>query len=249
MVRRESATKAGSSRRRSLGRKAAIGLSTLCLVVGCSTPPAPRPVEARPVKTMVVTAGDELRTRSFPGTVEASRRVELTFQVPGLLVKLPVREGQQVAKGGVIAELRQDEFRARLEALRGQLGRPRRGHPGCGGRGARARGPRGRSEPSARGHDAPCAIRRYHRGGRLRTSSRRCGFGAGSSAGGRRCGASGTWSPRRATCAASSRSGSRRHDAIARRFPLPSLQCRARTSCAAPALLAAGYEPGTWVTL
>ena len=187
---------------------------------------------------MVVTAGDELRTRSFPGTVEASRRVELGFQVPGLLVKLPVREGQQVAKGGVIAELRQDEFRARLEALRGQLGRPRRGHPGCGGRGARARGPRGRSEPSARGHDAPCAIRRYHRGGRLRTSSRRCGFGAGSSAGGRRCGASGTWSPRRATCAASSRSGSRRHDAIARRFPLPSLQCRARTSCAAPALLA-----------
>ena len=70
---------------------------------------------------MVVTAGDELRTRSFPGTVEASRRVELTFQVPGLLVKLPVKEGQQVAKGGLIAELRQDEFRARLEALRGQL--------------------------------------------------------------------------------------------------------------------------------
>jgi len=63
--------------------------------------------------------------------------------------------------------------------------------------------------------------------------------GAGSSAGGRRCGASGTWSPRRATCAASSRSGSRRHDAIARRAPLPSLQSRARTSCAAPAWLAA----------
>ena len=42
-------------------------------------------------------------TRRFPGTVEASRRVELAFQVSGLLVKLPVKEGQKVAKGEVIA--------------------------------------------------------------------------------------------------------------------------------------------------
>ena len=40
-----------------------------------------------------------LSTRSFPGKVEASKSVELAFQVPGLLVKLPVREGQNVAKG------------------------------------------------------------------------------------------------------------------------------------------------------
>ena len=112
---------APSSRRRSLGRSAAIVSSTLCLAAACSTSPPPRPVEARPVKTMVVSAGDELRTRAFPGAVEASRRVELTFQVPGLLAKLPVREGQKVAKGDVIAELRQDEFRARLATLQGQL--------------------------------------------------------------------------------------------------------------------------------
>jgi RND family efflux transporter MFP subunit len=79
----------------------------------------------RPVKTAVVTAGEEPHVRSFPGKVEASKKVELAFQVPGLLVKLPVKEGQKVAKGAVIAELRQDEFRARLKALQGQLDQAR----------------------------------------------------------------------------------------------------------------------------
>jgi RND family efflux transporter MFP subunit len=74
---------------------------------------------------MVVVAGDDSHVRSFPGRVEASRRVELAFQVPGLLVKLPVREGQKVEQDEVIGELRQDEFKARLTALQGQLDQSR----------------------------------------------------------------------------------------------------------------------------
>jgi RND family efflux transporter MFP subunit len=71
---------------------------------------------------MVVTAGGGDRVRSFPGKVEASKKVELAFQVPGLLVKLPVREGQKVSKSDLIGQLREDEFQARLTALQGQLG-------------------------------------------------------------------------------------------------------------------------------
>jgi RND family efflux transporter MFP subunit len=74
---------------------------------------------------MVVTAGGEPRVRTFPGKVEASQRVELAFQVPGIIVELPVREGQKVAKGEMIARLRQDEFRARLKSLQGQLDQAR----------------------------------------------------------------------------------------------------------------------------
>jgi RND family efflux transporter MFP subunit len=74
---------------------------------------------------MVVAAGGEPHVRSFPGKVEASKKAELAFQVPGLLVKLPVKEGQKVAKGEVIAQLRQNEFQARLKALQGQLDRAR----------------------------------------------------------------------------------------------------------------------------
>jgi RND family efflux transporter MFP subunit len=66
-------------------------------------------------------AGEPLHERTFPGRVGASMQVELAFQVPGVIVNLPVREGQRVTKGEVIAELRRDEFEARLGSIRGQL--------------------------------------------------------------------------------------------------------------------------------
>jgi RND family efflux transporter MFP subunit len=74
---------------------------------------------------MVVVAGDGTHVRSFPGKVEASKKVELAFQVSGLLVNLPVKEKQLVAKNAVIAELRQDEFEARLKSLKGELDKAR----------------------------------------------------------------------------------------------------------------------------
>jgi len=98
----------------------------LCaLAVGCTRPAAPQAEVVRPVKTMLVVAGGEPLVRAFPGRVEASKKVELAFQVPGVLVKLPVRAGQTVSKGDVIAELRQDEFKARLKSLQGQLDQSR----------------------------------------------------------------------------------------------------------------------------
>lgn len=95
------------------------------LLASCSRPADNAPEVVRPVRTLVVVAGEDSSTRIFPGRVEASKQVELTFQVPGLLVSLPVREGQKVAQGDVIAQLRKDEFEARLGALRGQLDRAR----------------------------------------------------------------------------------------------------------------------------
>jgi membrane fusion protein, multidrug efflux system len=103
----------------------ALAVSLLLLAAGCWSQIAPRTELIRPVKTMVVAAGGETRTRSFPGKVEAAKRVELAFQVPGLLVKLPIKEGQKVAKGELIAQLRQDEFQARLKTVQGQLGQAR----------------------------------------------------------------------------------------------------------------------------
>ncbi|HEY1379345.1 MAG TPA: efflux RND transporter periplasmic adaptor subunit [Gemmataceae bacterium] len=106
-------------------RAAAGALACVLLSAGCAPPVATRSDAVRPVKTMVVTAGEESHTRVFPGKAEAAKRVELAFQVPGLLVKLPVKEGQKVAKGEVIGRLRQDEFQARLKTLQGQLDQAR----------------------------------------------------------------------------------------------------------------------------
>ena len=113
--------------RTKLVRRTLLALSAAVLAAGCEKAPPPRVEGVRPVKTIVVDAGAEERTRAFPGVVEASRRVELAFRVPGLVVTLPVREGQKVKAGEVIGELRKDEFKARLEALRGQLDQARAG--------------------------------------------------------------------------------------------------------------------------
>lgn len=55
-------------------------------------------------------AVSETRSRSFAGTVEALRTVDLAFQVSGQLVELPVVAGQSVPAGGLIASLDVADF-------------------------------------------------------------------------------------------------------------------------------------------
>ena len=100
-------------------------LLAVCLATGCSSQPATAPEEVRPVKTMVISASDQPQVRSFPGRVEASKMVNLAFQVSGVLVSLPSREGERISKGRVIAQLRQDEFQARLQIAQGTLDQAR----------------------------------------------------------------------------------------------------------------------------
>ena len=101
-----------------------VALSIICLV-GCSSKPSALPEEIRPVKTIVVSAGDQARVRSFPGRVEASKMADLAFQVSGVLVSLPLREGERARKGAVLAQLRQDDFQARLQTAQAQLDQAR----------------------------------------------------------------------------------------------------------------------------
>jgi RND family efflux transporter MFP subunit len=100
-------------------------LAIVVLAAGCSGKPAPPPEVVRPVKTIVVSPGGEPHVRSFPGKVEASKKVELAFQVPGRIEELPAREGKRVTKGELIARLRQDTFEAELKTRQGQLDQAR----------------------------------------------------------------------------------------------------------------------------
>lgn len=93
----------------------------LVTFVGCGDRTPPAAASVRPVKTMVVGADDGVRVRTFPGAAEASRKVELAFRVPGILAELPVREGDAVKEGALVAQLRDDEFRSRLATLQAQL--------------------------------------------------------------------------------------------------------------------------------
>jgi hypothetical protein len=73
-------------------------LSTICLVVGCSSRKSTDTELVRPVKTVVVAAGNKPNVRSFPGAIEAAKSVDLAFQVPGLLIKEPGKEGEESPK-------------------------------------------------------------------------------------------------------------------------------------------------------
>jgi RND family efflux transporter MFP subunit len=100
-------------------------LAVLQVASGCSRDVSSNVDVVRPVQTIVVSVGGDVHVRTFPGKVEASRGVELAFQVSGVVVHLPIKESQEVAKGAVIAQVRDTEFRARLQVLQGNLDKAR----------------------------------------------------------------------------------------------------------------------------
>ncbi len=76
---------------------------------------------ARPVKTRLVGERDMFLTHRFPGKVKAAAEVDLSFRVAGTLVEIPVKEGQEVAKGALLARLDPRDFETEIENVRSQL--------------------------------------------------------------------------------------------------------------------------------
>ena len=82
--------------------------SLLC----CSAREASAPPKlTRPVKTFVVEGVSADAIRTFPGRVDASQRAELSFRVPGRLQEIPVKEGDLVEEGEVLARLDPADYR------------------------------------------------------------------------------------------------------------------------------------------
>jgi len=84
---------------------------------GGSEPPPQREV-VRPVKLLTVSSGMASAPRVYPGRIEAKDRVELSFRVGGPLIEFPVREGDSVKTGGVVARIDPRDFEIRLQAAR-----------------------------------------------------------------------------------------------------------------------------------
>jgi len=58
------------------------------------------------VKTLVVGESEKEGVyRSYPGRVSAAKKVDMAFEVPGRIIELPAREGQEVEKGQLLAAL------------------------------------------------------------------------------------------------------------------------------------------------
>jgi RND family efflux transporter MFP subunit len=88
--------------------------------VGCG-PGAEDPEVPRPVRAVKVADVVGLRSRTFPGRAEAVDEVDLSFRVSGQLIQLPVRVGDRVSEGDLMAALDPIDYRTALDLARGNL--------------------------------------------------------------------------------------------------------------------------------
>lgn len=77
----------------------------------------------RPVKMMTLVSSGDMTKANFPGKVRAAQRVDMAFQVSGPLIKLPIKEGDQVKKGDLLAQIDPKDFQTNLRKAEGQLAR------------------------------------------------------------------------------------------------------------------------------
>ncbi|MBK8990984.1 MAG: efflux RND transporter periplasmic adaptor subunit [Gammaproteobacteria bacterium] len=82
----------------------------------------------RPVKTFVVDTGGAPSQRQFPGRIEAARRADLSFRVPGTVKDILVKEGDTVGEGTVLARLDATDFRIALSDRQASYDNARRNY-------------------------------------------------------------------------------------------------------------------------
>ncbi|MCC4309781.1 efflux RND transporter periplasmic adaptor subunit [Alcanivorax marinus] len=98
---------------RVIGAIGSVALAVLALA-GCGEPPPREKAGPVPVKLATVDRGED-GGRSFPGRVMATERSQLAFRVSGELVELPVKDGEQVKKGQLLARLDPRDFQNELD--------------------------------------------------------------------------------------------------------------------------------------
>lgn len=90
--------------------KISIGFATLLLAASATScgSKEDKITEAPPVKVTVQAVGDAASTtlsRTYSGTIESGKSVDMSFAVPGTLKSVNVEAGQKVRRGQLIAEL------------------------------------------------------------------------------------------------------------------------------------------------
>jgi len=73
---------------------------------------------AKPVKTLVLSQGEQTQTRVFFGRVTAKQTVDLAFQVAGQIREFPAVEGAVISAGDLVARLDPEPFALAVERAR-----------------------------------------------------------------------------------------------------------------------------------
>lgn len=88
---------------------------TLMAIEQSAATPVP---QMRPIPTAPVITFADSQSRNFPGTVRASSRVDLAFNVSGQIIEAHLSEGTKVKKGDILARLDQRDFQHSYDAAK-----------------------------------------------------------------------------------------------------------------------------------
>ena len=90
-------------------------------LIGCKQEETAKNEVIKPVKTMQVESTTQLLNLKLPGTVRASKRAELSFNVPGRIVILNAKEGARINEGDIIAELDDRDYKNNYQSAKANL--------------------------------------------------------------------------------------------------------------------------------
>lgn len=111
----------------------AVGMiAASCLTSGCSTPHASEPKPAQPVKTQLASVAAPQPGVRYSASIEAFEQVPLAFKASGYVDDLlrhsgadgrlrATQPGDRVAKGTVLARIRENDYRERVNQGRAKL--------------------------------------------------------------------------------------------------------------------------------
>lgn len=89
----------------------AVLLASSFFISGCEEPPQTIVASSRPVKTIIIGGDATSNTREFPAVVDAIKKADISFRVDGQINKILVKEGDDVKKGQLLAELDPTDFK------------------------------------------------------------------------------------------------------------------------------------------
>lgn len=96
-------------------------LLCLALLTGCKKTVSEEKEYARPVLVYIVPSPMSMASRPFPGRTRAENRVTLSFRVDGPLIEFPVKVGDRVTKGKLLAKIDPRDFEVTLKNAEGTL--------------------------------------------------------------------------------------------------------------------------------
>jgi RND family efflux transporter MFP subunit len=104
-------------------RVAPLPIALVVLAAGCSSPAREQSSEPLPVEVVRVAGAAATDSDRFPITVRRDREAVLSFRVPGILAAVPVRIGERLPAGALVASLDATPYRAAVTRAEMELAR------------------------------------------------------------------------------------------------------------------------------